>query len=98
MKEKIAQKIQVLKELQAIPSVGKSIAVCLYELGIRSISDLKNKDPEKLYKESNKIAGEKQDPCLLYTFRCAVYFAKTENPDPKKLKWWYWKGRALDLK
>jgi hypothetical protein len=22
----------------------------------------------------------------------SVYFAETENPDPEKLKWWYWKG------
>jgi hypothetical protein len=30
--------------------------------------------------------------------RCAVYFAKTKNPDPEKLKWWNWKDKWLLLK
>ncbi|HTQ66383.1 MAG TPA: helix-hairpin-helix domain-containing protein [Puia sp.] len=83
----------VLKELQVIPGIGKSIAFDLYKLGIRKISDLKVRNPELLYHQSNYLAGVKQDPCLLYTFRCAVYFSKTKNPDPKKLKWWWWKDK-----
>ncbi|NMB56563.1 pathogenicity locus, partial [Candidatus Beckwithbacteria bacterium] len=31
-----------------------------------------------------------QDRCLLYVFRCAVYYAKGGR-DPEKLKWWNWK-------
>ena len=31
--------------------------------------------------------------CLLYVFREAVYFAENPNPDPEKLKWWYWKDK-----
>jgi hypothetical protein len=29
---------------------------------------------------------------MLYTFRCAVYFADTYGniQEPEKLKWWYW--------
>jgi len=37
-------------------------------------------------KQSNRFAGVTQDRCLLYVFRCAVYFAETENPEPEKLK------------
>ncbi len=81
----------ILKELQKIPGVGKSIAADLYEIGIRSVSDLRNKDPEDLYERSNMIAGQQQDRCLLYVFRCAIYFAKTKKPIPEKLQWWYWK-------
>ena len=81
----------ILKELQKIPGVGKSIAADLYAIGIRSVSDLCNKDPEDLYKRSNMIAGTQQDRCLLYVFRCAVYFAETKAPIPEKLQWWYWK-------
>jgi hypothetical protein len=88
-----ADKKAILKELQEIPGVGKSIANDLWHIGIRSISDLKNRDPQELYDDSNKFAGTVQDPCLLYTFRCAVYYASTpkskQNPD--KLKWWNWK-------
>jgi hypothetical protein len=38
---------------------------------------------------------------MLYTFRCAVYFANTYGgaQDPAKLKWWYWKDeKKLDSK
>ena len=37
-----------LRELRTIPGVGKSIAHDLWELGVRKVSDLKCKDPEKL--------------------------------------------------
>lgn len=80
-----------MKELQTIPGIGKSIAEDLYDMGIYSVGDLKGKDPEMMFIVSNKLAGVVQDRCLLYTFRCAVYFAETSNPDPEKLKWWNWK-------
>jgi nucleotidyltransferase/DNA polymerase involved in DNA repair len=80
-----------LLDIMRIPGVGKSIARDLYDIGIRSVLDLKNKNPEKLYDKSNKKAGAVQDRCLLYTFRCAVYFANTKHPKPELLKWWNWK-------
>ena len=80
-------------ELEQIPGVGKSIASDLQNIGIHSIADLKGKDPETLYAQSNRFAGVTQDRCLLYVFRCAVYFAGQENPEPDKLKWWNGKDR-----
>ena len=84
----------VIKALRQIPGVGPSIANDLYELGIRKVEDLKGKDAEALYRQSNDLAGCLQDRCLLYVFRCAVYFAETppEQQDNDKLKWWHWKG------
>ena len=86
-------KEQSIKELMTIPSIGKSIAVDLWNIGIRSVGDLKAKDPEVLFDQSNRFAGQVQDRCLLYSFRCAVYYAETEpyDRDPEKLKWWNWK-------
>lgn len=85
-----------IKELIEIPGVGKSIATDLVNIGIRSIADLRGKDPEVLYDMSNRFAGTVQDRCLLYVFRCAVYFAQTpaKKRDPEKLKWWNWKDRS----
>ena len=83
-----------LKDLRTIPGIGKSISRNLFDIGIRRVGDLRNKNPEKLYEQSNKLVGARQDPCLLYTFRCAVYFAKTKNPKPELLKWWNWKDRS----
>ena len=91
-KQEVNQK-EVLKELQQIPGIGKSISLDLWNLGIRKISDLKDKNPAKLYQRSNKFAGMVQDPCLLYTFRCAVYFASENKLHKEKLKWWYWKNK-----
>lgn len=79
-----------LKELRTIPGVGKSIARDLYNIGIRSVRELATEDPDELYARSNKRAGRKQDRCLLYVFRCAVYFARTEHPKPELTKWWNW--------
>ena len=83
-----------IKELKLIPGVGKSIANDLWNIGIKDIASLRGKDPQVLYDMSNHYAGVVQDRCLLYVFRCAVYFAETPAPqqDPEKLKWWNWKG------
>lgn len=88
---------QILNELMTIPGVGKSIAADLYNIGIRSINDLKGKDPQILYDKSNQFAGCIQDRCLLYVFRCAVYFAESEagKYDSEKLKWWNWKDKNI---
>lgn len=79
-----------INNLRQIPGVGKSIAIDLVNIGINSVEDLKNENPDNLYNLSNKFEGEIQDRCLLYVFRCAVYYANTEsgNRNPELLKWW----------
>ncbi len=81
-----------LKELQKIPGVGKTVADDLYRMGFKSIPELKGQDPEHMYILHNDLRGAVQDICMLYTFRCAVYFANTpaQKQDKGKLKWWYW--------
>lgn len=90
------QKVITHDELLTIPGVGKSIAQDLRDIGINNVADLITADPEDLYERSNFVAGTTQDRCLLYVFRCAVYFAKTKKPDPKKLQWWYWKDQPKE--
>ena len=84
-----------INELKKIPGVGVSIANDLWNIGITTINELKTKDPEILFHTSNKYAGVVQDRCLLYVFKCAVYFAETPpgKQDPEKLKWWNWKDK-----
>lgn len=79
-------------DLQSIPGVGKSIAADLHAIGISEISDLTGRDPEDLYDQSNLKVGATQDRCLLYVFRCAVYFAEGGR-EPEKLKWWHWQDK-----
>ena len=87
-------KYSALKELREIPGVGKQVALDLWGLGVRAIPDLKKKDPENLYKQLCRLQGQHIDRCMLYTFRCAVYYAKTKKPNPELLKWWAWKDKS----
>ena len=87
-----------IKNLTKIPGVGKSLATDLFNVGINSVEGLKGKNPELLYKKSNQFANAIQDRCVLYVFRCAVYFAETnENRREKELlKWWNWKDGKIN--
>ena len=79
------------RNLQSIPGVGPSIARDLSDLGFRRVSDLRRKNPEAMYEAVCAMRGAPQDRCLLYVFRCAVYYASRAKHDPEKLKWWNWK-------
>jgi len=78
-------------ELKQIPGVGVSIAKDLRSLGIQSVNDLKDKDPEEMYQQLMQKVGTHVDRCMLYVFRGAVYFASHTKHDPEMLKWWNWK-------
>ena len=82
-----------LKELQTIPGVGPSIARDLTDLGYTSVSGLRGEDPESMYQRLCELRGTHIDRCVLYVFRCAVYFAGNTGHNPELLKWWNWKDR-----
>jgi len=84
-----------IKELRQIPGVGKTIAKDLWNIGFKSISDLKGFDPHIIYNLHNRCKGTVQDRCMLYVFRCTVYYAETDENiyDNEKLKWWNWKDK-----
>lgn len=77
--------------LETLPGVGKSIARDLQDLGIHRVTDLVNRSPQKLYDDLCRMRGTRIDRCVLYVFRCAVYYAENDTPDPGLLKWWNWK-------
>jgi hypothetical protein len=89
-------KEQVLKEFQIIPSVGKACALDLWNIGLRSVADLKGQNPAELYARLNAVSGVQHNICMLYTFRCAVYYASEREPKPEQLKWWYWKDKQYN--
>lgn len=84
---------KVIQELCTIPGVGKSISLDLWNLGIRSVEALKKRNPELLYQKHCVLVGQPVDRCLLYVFRCAVYYASHKRHDPELLLWWNWKDR-----
>jgi len=79
--------------LQAIPGIGPSLARDLRLLGYRTPTDLREADPEEMYQRLCRLTRTSQDPCVLYTFRCAVYYASRSRHRPELLLWWNWKDR-----
>jgi hypothetical protein len=79
-------------DLLAIPGIGPRLAQDLLALGIRSQAALRGRDAEQLYERLVRMRGP-TDRCVLYTFRCAVYFCTAKRRDPELLKWWNWKER-----
>jgi hypothetical protein len=88
-----SSKHSALRDLRIVPGVGKRISEDLWNLGIRSVQDLKGKNPQDLYERLISLTGAHVDRCMPYVFRCAVYYASTEVHDPDLLKWWKWKDK-----
>jgi len=82
-----------LKKLQIIPGVCPKLSKELSDVGIKNVSDLKGKNPEKLYLQICAKQGIQVDRCVLCVCRSSVYFAENKNPNPEKLKWWNWKDK-----
>jgi hypothetical protein len=81
-------------DLESAPGVGPSIARDLRDLGFHRLQDLHGADPQTMYDNLRDMRGGYMDRCVLYVFRCAVYFANNSNHDPELLKWWNWKDRV----
>lgn len=77
--------------LSKIPGVGKNMAEHLQGIGITCVEQLKGADPEQLYVQDCARQGVTLDRCVLFVYRCAVYYASNESHEPDKLKWWNWK-------
>ena len=87
--------VSTQQEFERAPGVGPSIAGKLAALGVKGLDDLAGRCPEALYRDLIELRRAEIDRCVLYVFRCAVYFAKTANPDAEKLKWWRWKDKKV---
>lgn len=84
-----------LLPLMSIPSVGEKTAADLWGMGVRKPTDLAGRDPGVMYDELCAKEGVTVDRCMLYVFRCAVYYASNEDHDPELLKWWSWKDGGI---
>lgn len=85
------------EELQIIPGVGPSLAKDLTAIGYSRVSQLRGADPEQMYQKLCALRGQHVDRCVLYVFRCAVYYATNPVHDPELLKWWNWKNARKAL-
>ena len=90
-KKNLISNSSALTNLQCIPSIGPKVGEMLVEIGISKVTDLQNRSPDELYKQVCDFRGETLDRCVLYHFRCAVYFATNKHHKPELLRWWSWK-------
>lgn len=82
-------------ELRKIPNVGKQTEKDLIAMGYTTIESLKGKNAERLYEEECALCGFVLDRCQLYLYRAVEYYLNTDDPDPAKLPWWYWKDEYI---
>ena len=80
-------------DLKTIPGVGAQIERDLIALGYDSVASLAGEDPEQIYERDCIRRGCRVDRCMLYVYRCAVYYADHAEHEPEKLRWWYWKDK-----
>ena len=81
---------EALRRLQTLPGIGPGMAADLLLLGYESPHDLVGANPVRMVERLEEATGTRQDPCVLDVFRCAVYVAGSEEPDPELSKWWTW--------
>ena len=74
-----------------LPGIGPRIGKYMNDMGYYRIEDLKGADAEEMYIRHNIMRGFEDDPCFLYVFRMAIYFAEHDVTDPDQLHWWNWR-------
>ena len=92
-RSKNEKKMDQIKEFQVIPGVGPNIAQDLIDLGYKSVEELREEKPGNMYQDLMSLRGTHIDRCVLYVFRCAVYYASNARHNPELLKWWNWKDK-----
>ena len=79
-----------MRELSHLSGIGKAMLGDFQLLGVRSLSDLARQDPLELYQRLCTETGQRQDPCVYDTFRCAIEQARNPDLEASKRQWWYW--------
>ena len=79
--------------LEGLPGVGEKMAGELRRIGIGTVDELVGQNADELYQRLCDIKASAVDRCVLYVFRCAIYYAENDEHDPELLKWWNWKDR-----
>jgi hypothetical protein len=78
------------RKLGDLISVGPAILRDFELLGICSVGQLSRRNPDKLYEALCRKTGERQDICVLDTFRAAVAQARNPLLPAEQSQWWYW--------
>lgn len=74
----------MITELQKIPNVGPAVADDLIRLGIHSLEELAEQDPDEMYQRLCNLDGKRHDPCVRDVFAAVTDFARGGEAKP----WW----------
>ena len=95
------------RKLRDLVSVGPAMLEDFELLGIESVSELRRRSPQRMYRDLCRMKGQRIDPCCLDVFTAAVAQAKDPHLPVEQRQWWYWsklrkhgekeKGRAPAL-
>ena len=75
--------------LNRIPGMDVGSVRDLLDIGLSQIDDLRGRSPEVLFEEVMLLRPE-TPPQRLSSFRMAVYYAETDEPDAALLHPWKW--------
>lgn len=78
------------RQLTELVSVGPATLKDFELLGIRSVDQLKNRNPQRMYRELCRLRKQRIDPCCLDVFVAAVAQAKDPDLPIEQRQWWYW--------
>lgn len=81
------------RELKDLISIGPAMLRDFALLKIRTVEQLANQDPKKLYARLGRVAKLHQDICVLDTFQAAVAQARNPRLPAEQCQWWWWSNR-----
>jgi len=79
-----------VRRLEDLVSIGPAMVRDFTLLGIHSVAQLSQRNPEKLYEQLCEATGKAQDICCLDVFRAAVAQARNPKLPTEHCQWWYW--------
>ena len=86
------------RQLGDLISVGPAMLRDFEMLGIRSVEQLAEQDPRRMYERLGRKRGQRQDPCVLDTFCAAVAQARNSRLPAEQCEWWYWSRKRKSAK
>jgi nucleotidyltransferase/DNA polymerase involved in DNA repair len=81
------------RALDDLISIGPATLRDFKLLGVNSVAELARQKPEKLFAKLRRVTGQRQDICVLDTFRAGVAQARNPRLPAKQCQWWYWSRR-----
>lgn len=78
------------RQLKDLLSIGPAMLEDLELLGIHSVTQLRRRNPQRMYRELCRIKRQVIDPCCLDVFVAAVAQSRDPNLPVEQRQWWYW--------